>query len=294
MCPAGQAGPAPHVTSHRLERPLPLHLTPLQTHLLATHTQRIRSWGWAWHSPRHPEAGAQSPPHIQTPANLQDGIHHPAAPPQDDATTTGSQAGAAALSGQNLLLLAPLERTHAAASSMQKVPYWRAQSRAAQAPAAGKQRPFSPSAQQAPMKTVSSEACASSNEDEEAASATIPEAYAALSTSSHPERQPAKRRRLQGVQSVHEVVNEPDQPVQAGSAAAAAAGQEVTTAHCESPEWHGQPEIVLTHLAFVLGVALNATELQVGTVASRLAHKAFTSLQRLGVKSSKTVPASSD
>ncbi|KAK9838953.1 hypothetical protein WJX74_006647 [Apatococcus lobatus] len=48
VCPGGQAGCAPHVTSHMLDRPHVLHLGPQEAHIMEAHSERIRSWGWAW------------------------------------------------------------------------------------------------------------------------------------------------------------------------------------------------------------------------------------------------------
>ncbi len=51
VCPEGKAGSAPHVTSHKLDRPHTLHLSPPEALALDTHAQQTRSWGWSWQSP---------------------------------------------------------------------------------------------------------------------------------------------------------------------------------------------------------------------------------------------------
>ena len=48
VCPGGKAGAAPHVTSHRLDRPQPLHLSLPEALALETHAPQIHSWGWSW------------------------------------------------------------------------------------------------------------------------------------------------------------------------------------------------------------------------------------------------------
>ena len=241
--PAGQAGSPPHVTSHKLERPQVLHLSPQEAHILEAHAERIHSWGWSWHVPKAMHEGTPcSPPAQQEPPS-----HKAigALRAETGLTTRDPSRGQLPACNRGWHSPAALQRPSA--------------------PNLNLQLPGSPASGDTP---TGGDAVLGSDEGDSEALAEMM-LVGAAGPGMH---RAAKRRRLAGPdQQQTRTGAHGEQHVQkdvcnqlAASAAAIPAGRSCS----ETTEAGHQHSIVLTDLACVLSTSLNATELQVCSISS--------------------------
>ena len=234
VSPGGKGGTAPHVTSYKLERPQRLLLSPLQAHILETHSERIRSWGWAWTTPLHMDTQPSAPADAGSPASGSIG-HKPCEKHGNDACRTQGY-----IPGHGAEPLTP-SALHQSAPDQD----------------------FRPGL--APAGSCLDDRA--SDDDDESG----PMAEAALTGG--PARQmnrAAKRRRLGGPnhQQTKRIVGDEQDAQQSVQARlqASATDHKPLCSGVSCSEIIEAGSISLTHLACVLGTALNAMELQVGAV----------------------------
>ena len=233
----GQAGAAPHVTSHKLERPRKLLLTALDAHILEMQSERIRSWGWSWIAPLHtdtqPNAPATSHPHPPRPSgcNLQEKSRK--GPAQEHCSGFGAE------------LSRPAAHQQSAAVDQDS-------------------RLQQPSA---PGSCFDDGTSLDSDHDD---SGQLAKAKL-IAAAAHQMHRPAKRRRLAIPSQQQTRANiGSEQPIQQNKQAslgASAVGAKPIGSSGSCSDTIEAGSISLTHLACVLGTALDATELQVGAVS---------------------------
>lgn len=238
VSPGNKAGTAPHVTSHKLERPQRLVLSCMEAHMLETHAARIRSWGWAW------TTALQADIQPGLPANDGSRQNDPASQHGKDSRSFGpAQSG---IPGHGAELRRPPTHQLSAAVDEGCTP-------------------------QNPSTSGSSfDDGATSASDDDDSGALI---EATLLARPLQQVQRAAKRRHLGIPQQQQTRSHigsrhhaDDHNVQAPPASAVGA-----TPHCgggSCSETTEAASISLTHLACVLGTALNSTELQVGAFNS--------------------------